>query len=59
VDQELELPQASIKRQRTKSPNEIFYFSMIQDRPRGFEGKEVALQEDEAIEDVNQMGIDW
>jgi hypothetical protein len=48
-----------IKRQRTKSPNEIFYFSMIQDGPRGFEGEEAVLQEDEAVEDVDQMGIDW
>jgi hypothetical protein len=32
---------------------------MIQDGPRGFEGEEAALQEDEAIEDVDQMGIDW
>jgi hypothetical protein len=48
-----------IKGERNKSPNEIFYFSMINDGPRGFEGEAEVLQQDEEVQDHQAFGIDW
>lgn len=46
--------QLSIRRERRRSPRDIFFFSMIQDGPRGLSG---AVDED--IGDPALYGIDW
>jgi hypothetical protein len=47
-----------IKGEPSKSPNEMFFFSMIEDGPRGFEGEEDAHLDND-VADPQTMGIDW
>ncbi|EIN04394.1 hypothetical protein PUNSTDRAFT_76606 [Punctularia strigosozonata HHB-11173 SS5] len=42
-----------------QSPNEMFFFSMLQDGPRGLVPPEQDVHDDEDIEDVTSYGIDW
>lgn len=46
-----------IRGERTRSPRDIFLFSMVQDGPRGLE--RFADVPDEHLEDPSTYGIDW
>ncbi|KAF7377212.1 hypothetical protein MSAN_00140900 [Mycena sanguinolenta] len=46
-----------IRGERTRSPHDIFFFSQLQDGPRGLERMVAPLEED--VEDPSTYGIDW
>ncbi|KAJ6466472.1 hypothetical protein C8R45DRAFT_839549 [Mycena sanguinolenta] len=46
-----------IRGERTRSPRDIFLFSMIQDGPRGLE--RLIDPPEEAVEDPSMYGVDW
>ncbi|KAJ6522055.1 hypothetical protein B0H19DRAFT_1224048 [Mycena capillaripes] len=46
-----------IRGERTRSPRDMFLFSMVQDGPRGIE--RLVNPPDESLEDPSTYGIDW
>ncbi|KAJ6599583.1 hypothetical protein B0H10DRAFT_1825356 [Mycena sp. CBHHK59/15] len=46
-----------IRGERTRSPRDMFLFSMLQDGPRGLE--RVVEPVDEVVEEISTYGIDW
>ncbi|KAJ6505107.1 hypothetical protein C8R45DRAFT_817761 [Mycena sanguinolenta] len=46
-----------IRGERTRSPHDIFFFSQLQDGPRGLERMVAPLEEE--VEDPSTYGIDW
>ncbi|KAK6984673.1 hypothetical protein R3P38DRAFT_3332768 [Favolaschia claudopus] len=49
--------QLTVRRQRERSPRDLFTFRMLREGPRGISSFLAA--EDEEIEDINEYGIDW
>ncbi|KAJ7808019.1 hypothetical protein B0H14DRAFT_2525505 [Mycena olivaceomarginata] len=48
--------QLTIRRQRERSPRDLFLFGMLREGPRGISSH---LHSEEEIEDINEYGIDW
>ncbi|KAJ6540746.1 hypothetical protein B0H19DRAFT_1176196 [Mycena capillaripes] len=46
-----------IRGERNRSPRDMFFFSMLQDGPRGLE--QMAAPPDEQVDDPSTYGIDW
>ncbi|KAK6966877.1 nitrite transporter NirC [Favolaschia claudopus] len=49
--------QLTVRRQRERSPRDLFTFGMLLEGPRGISSFLAA--EEEEIEDINEYGIDW
>ncbi|KAJ7026248.1 hypothetical protein C8F04DRAFT_966551 [Mycena alexandri] len=48
--------QLTVRRQRERSPRDLFLFGMLREGPRGISA---FLTAEEDIEDINEYGIDW
>ncbi|KAJ6455614.1 hypothetical protein C8R47DRAFT_996621 [Mycena vitilis] len=49
--------QLTVRRQRERSPRDLFLFGMLREGPRGISS--FLAPEEEEIEDVNEYGVDW
>ncbi|KAJ6568473.1 hypothetical protein B0H19DRAFT_938976 [Mycena capillaripes] len=49
--------QLTVRRQRERSPRDLFLFGMLREGPRGISS--FLMPEEEGIEDINEYGIDW
>ncbi|KAJ6595301.1 hypothetical protein B0H10DRAFT_1829332 [Mycena sp. CBHHK59/15] len=49
--------QLTIRRQRERSPRDLFLFGMLREGPRGISS--FLTPEEEEIEDINEYGVDW
>ncbi|KAJ7511091.1 hypothetical protein B0H11DRAFT_1700397 [Mycena galericulata] len=49
--------QLTIKRQRERSPRDLFLFGMLREGPRGISA--FLSPEEDGIDDINEYGIDW
>jgi hypothetical protein len=45
--------------ERLRSPCDMFFFGMIQNRLRGFEALPEAIDDDCEIDDLETYGVDW
>lgn len=50
--------QLTVRRQRERSPRDLFVFGMLREGPRGISSV-LAQEEEEVIEDLNDYGVDW
>jgi hypothetical protein len=48
-----------IRREPSKSPAEMFYFSILEDGLRGFENEMEAHLDNDQVDDLSVFGIDW
>ncbi|KAJ7040893.1 hypothetical protein C8F04DRAFT_1031761 [Mycena alexandri] len=49
--------QLTVRRQRERSPRDLFLFGMLREGPRGISA--FLAPEEEGIEDINEYGVDW
>ncbi|KAJ7820588.1 hypothetical protein B0H14DRAFT_3111275 [Mycena olivaceomarginata] len=49
--------QLTVRRQRDRSPRDLFLFGMLREGPRGISA--FLTPEEEGIENINEYGIDW
>ncbi|KAJ7898331.1 hypothetical protein B0H14DRAFT_3573704, partial [Mycena olivaceomarginata] len=49
--------QLTVRRQRERSPRDLFLFGMLREGPRGISA--FLMPEEEGIENINEYGIDW
>ncbi|KAK6977130.1 hypothetical protein R3P38DRAFT_2560206 [Favolaschia claudopus] len=50
--------QLTVRRQRERSPRDLFMFGMLREGPRGISSFLAVEEEEEEIEDINEYGID-
>lgn len=53
------LHKLQIKKQRSRSPRDMFFFGMLQEGPRGMLVRSEERLVDEVVEDIPSYGIDW